>query len=211
MLIVVKSIKYRQRSPTTSFCFVSLLEKESHKRKMSFRKTWDKEFYEKKAKERIEQGDDDEKGKPQAQRVITSSTKEEFVPASAGAQGPSGSARAFLKAREHKVDLESKAGKSELFTPAVAETRRGLSGPGYHCEVCQCTLKDSASYLDHINGKKHLRALGFSMRVERSDTNQVQERLAAIKRKMEGTYCVMLLPATSLRLPLYYIENESIQ
>ena len=40
--------------------------------------------------------------------------------------------RAFLKAREHKVDLESKVGKTELFTPAAPElTRRGNQGPGY--------------------------------------------------------------------------------
>jgi U4/U6.U5 tri-snRNP component SNU23 len=25
---------------------------------------------------------------------------------------------------------------------------------GYWCDVCQCLLKDSMAYLDHINGKK---------------------------------------------------------
>jgi U4/U6.U5 tri-snRNP component SNU23 len=25
---------------------------------------------------------------------------------------------------------------------------------GFYCEDCQCLLKDSSSYLDHINGKK---------------------------------------------------------
>ena len=39
--------------------------------------------------------------------------------------------------------------------------------PGYWCDVCQCLLKDSMAYLDHINGKKHQRALGYSMRTER--------------------------------------------
>jgi len=35
-------------------------------------------------------------------------------------------------------------------------------------------LRDSASYLDHINGKYHNRALGMSMRVERSTADDVR-------------------------------------
>ena len=156
---------------------------------MSFRKSWDKELYEAKAKARLglEGGDgadgDDDNEKSMKAKV---STKEEFIPASKDAAGPEGSQRAFLKPRESKIDLESKAGKTELFTPNIVDTKRGVSGPGYRCEVCDCVLKDSASYLDHINGKKHLRALGFSMRVERSDTDQVKSRLDSIKRKIDG-------------------------
>ncbi len=44
---------------------------------------------------------------------------------------------------------------------------------GYYCSVCDCILRDSQSYLDHINGKWHNRALGMSMRVERSNADQV--------------------------------------
>lgn len=44
---------------------------------------------------------------------------------------------------------------------------------GYYCSVCDCILRDSQSYLDHINGKWHNRALGMSMRVERSTVDQV--------------------------------------
>ena len=46
-------------------------------------------------------------------------------------------------------------------------------------------LKDSNAYLDHINGKKHQRALGYSMRVERAEVDQVKSRLDSIKRKLE--------------------------
>jgi U4/U6.U5 tri-snRNP component SNU23 len=46
-------------------------------------------------------------------------------------------------------------------------------------------LKDSTSYLDHINGKKHQRALGFSMRVERADVTQVKDRISSLKRRIE--------------------------
>lgn len=48
---------------------------------------------------------------------------------------------------------------------------------GYYCSVCDCILRDSQSYLDHINGKWHNRALGMTMRVEKSTVDQVGARL----------------------------------
>ena len=65
-------------------------------------------------------------------------------------------------------------------------------------------MKDSASYLDHINGKKRelcccvyfcqfhsflkiisdQRALGFSMRVERADVDAVKRRLDDLRQKV---------------------------
>ena len=39
--------------------------------------------------------------------------------------------------------------------------------------MCECVLRDSQSYLDHINGKYHNRALGMNMVVERSTADQV--------------------------------------
>jgi len=57
--------------------------------------------------------------------------------------------------------------------------------PGYYCQVCDCVVKDSVNYLDHINGKKHQRALGMSMKVERSTIDQVRSKLASLKAKKE--------------------------
>ena len=84
-------------------------------------------------------------------KKVKVSDKEEFLPAPESALGPDGSTRAFLKARQEKLDLESKAGTSELVNPNEED---GVTKAGYFCEVCACLLKDSASYLDHINGKK---------------------------------------------------------
>ena len=118
---------------------------------MSGRRTWDKEFYEKKARERAEQGDgyeDEEGGNVSKSRKIM---KEEFKAADEGAVGPMGSQRAFLKSRVNKIDLDTKVGKIEVINPTSAGDHRGA---GFWCETCTCLLKDSASYLDHINGKK---------------------------------------------------------
>jgi hypothetical protein len=56
----------------------------------------------------------------------------------------------------------------------------GLNTPlnqqaGYYCNVCDCVLRDSQTYLSHINGKYHNRALGMSMKVERSTVEQVRQ------------------------------------
>ncbi|CAN4108884.1 unnamed protein product [Withania somnifera] len=92
-----------------------------------------------------------------------------------------------LKPRDYQVDLESRLGKTQVVTPIAPLSQQA----GYYCPVCECVVKDSANYLDHINGKKHQRALGMSMRVERSSLEQVQQRFEALKkRKDPGSFTV---------------------
>mmetsp|Transcript_10507 Transcript_10507/g.22805 ORF Transcript_10507/g.22805 Transcript_10507/m.22805 type:complete len:300 (-) Transcript_10507:169-1068(-) len=138
--------------------------------------------------------------------AATEEGAEEFVPAARGAAGPERSQRAYLKARKSKVDLESKLGSSEIINPDAVAVSGGAApadpgavsisdgvtksstGVGWHCKVCDCFLKDSMTYLDHINGRKHQRYLGYSMRVEKSTKHQVTSRLSAlaeVKRKAE--------------------------
>ncbi|KAG7354390.1 hypothetical protein IV203_003746 [Nitzschia inconspicua] len=126
--------------------------------------------------------------------------REEFVPAAAGAAKAHQSQRAYLKARSSKVDsLDSKIGSVEIINPEATATVRSKvtdsavgkdtavtkSGVGWHCRVCDCFLRDSHAYLDHINGRKHQRNLGYSMRVERSTKDQVADRLAALIKQKE--------------------------
>jgi U4/U6.U5 tri-snRNP component SNU23 len=145
------------------------------------RRTWDKEDFESRAKARLEGGDDyeakEEESKASGKRV----RKEEFLPAEPGAQGPAGSKRAYLKARTDKVELDAHLGKTQVVTMSAIGGQQG----GYWCETCKCLLKDSNAYLDHINGKKHQRALGFTMRVERSSVNSVKGRLDALRAAQE--------------------------
>ena len=56
---------------------------------------------------------------------------------------------------------------------------------GYYCNVCDCILRDSQSYLDHINGKYHNRALGMSMTVEKSTADDVRKKFESFKKDQD--------------------------
>mmetsp|Transcript_16846 Transcript_16846/g.31904 ORF Transcript_16846/g.31904 Transcript_16846/m.31904 type:complete len:267 (+) Transcript_16846:111-911(+) len=127
--------------------------------------------------------------------------KEEFRNAEVGAEGPLNSKRAFLKARRGKVDLDSKIGTTEIILPDAVATstsntsnsvtdgvKKNVNGIGWHCRVCDCFLKDSLTYLDHINGRKHQRALGFSMRTARSSTDEVVNKLDQLAKEHSNCY-----------------------
>ncbi|KXJ83545.1 hypothetical protein RP20_CCG005244 [Aedes albopictus] len=120
------------------------------------RRKWDRKEYERLAQERL---------------LAKTSTATEDEPVS----------KELLKQREYKVDLDSKLGKSMVINKSTPSSQSG----GYYCNVCDCVVKDSINFLDHINGKKHQRNLGMSMKVERSSLDQVKERFKINKKKTE--------------------------
>lgn len=102
--------------------------------------------------------------------------------------------RSKLAQRNFSLDLTSRLGKTQVVTNQTPLNQqvtvlavwdlnmlvlRVVTGlcplqAGYYCSVCDCILRDSQSYLDHINGKWHNRALGMSMRVEHSTADEVR-------------------------------------
>ncbi|XP_039260535.1 zinc finger matrin-type protein 2-like [Styela clava] len=122
------------------------------------RKKWDRDEYEKLALERL--NEENEKSEEFKDKPVK---------------------RDLLKARDYKVDLDSKLNKSVVISKTTAAADCG----GYYCNVCDCVVKDSINFLDHINGKKHQRNMGMSMKVERSTLSQVQKRFEMNKKKME--------------------------
>ncbi|KAK9766103.1 U4/U6.U5 snRNP associated protein, variant 2 [Basidiobolus ranarum] len=101
----------------------------------SFRRTWNKEEFRKRAEERDKR-----------ERELEEETENKRK-----ALKPGEPARDLLQAREDKVNFDSGVGKIKV-VQAVAGV--ASKQPGFYCEVCDCVVKDSANYLDHINGRK---------------------------------------------------------
>ena len=103
-----------------------------------------------------------------------------------------------MKQREGPLELDKNLGK----TMVVQNTSgRGPGVPGFYCETCNRTYKDSIGYLDHINGRAResypLRlygrielslpfrpsCAGQTTRIERSTVEQVRARIAYLREK----------------------------
>lgn len=71
----------------------------------------------------------------------------------------------LLTARETPLKLDANLGKSYVV--------QGSQEAGFYCPDCNLTFKDNVAFLDHINGRMHLKNIGSSMEVERSSLAQV--------------------------------------
>lgn len=61
-----------------------------------------------------------------------------------------------MKQRAGSLELDKNLGKAMIVQNPGA---RGAGQPGFYCELCNRTHKDTAGYLDHINSRQ--RRFGF--------------------------------------------------
>merc|ERR1712083_871607 len=76
---------------------------------------------------------------------------------------------------------EKNLGKAQAVTQHTIKPMQG----GYWCSVCECLIKDSAAWLEHINGRRHNRNLGMNMKVEKIGVDRIKDKLKAMKKEPE--------------------------
>lgn len=155
--------KANNNDPSVLEGFDSDLEDDGEKDALG-RKVWDKEYFEAKAKSNIMFGPEPSKKRKHQDEVP--------LPASQ---------RSYLKRDDGRdcLKLESEIGKMKVVTNHTIKPLQG----GYWCSVCECLIKDSQAYLDHINGRRHNRNLGMNMKVENIGIDRVKDKLKSMKKK----------------------------
>ncbi|KAJ2520323.1 U4/U6.U5 snRNP associated protein [Coemansia sp. RSA 2049] len=86
--------------------------------------------------------------------------------------------RELLQAHKGAINLEGMVGKVQVVQASSAASGQ----PGFYCKVCDVTVKDSMSYLDHINGKNHQRMLNRSMKVATETVGDVLRKLGELRK-----------------------------
>ncbi|GAA5851507.1 hypothetical protein JCM8547_001115 [Rhodosporidiobolus lusitaniae] len=137
----------------------------------NFRKTWDQKEYEERAREKDKEAHEQallaeeaaKKGKkpPRKQEDLPKATK-------------------LMEAREAPLELDKNLNKTIVIDASAGS---GQKQPGFYCDLCKRTSKDSARYLDHLNGRSHLRRLGQTTKVVKSTLNDVRQKIAELRAK----------------------------
>lgn len=137
-----------------------------------FRKTYDREKYAALAKEREERERAEGKARYEAKQEGRSYRRRASTPEDLR----------LTEARTARVDVASLVGKTMLVPAGSGVGKRGKSA-GFYCEACDITLRDSPSWIEHLNSKQHLSNTGQSMEVKRATLEEVRERLRYLNRK----------------------------
>jgi len=140
----------------------------------SFRRTWDKEEYEQRAKEADTKRREEGKARYEAKLAGKKYFRRASTPPDARQ----------TEARKQRLDVGSQVGKISLVPAGAAVGKRGR-GAGFYCEACDLTFKDNLQLVEHYNSKQHLAATGETGEVKVATLQEVRERLRWLKRKRE--------------------------
>ena len=69
--------------------------------------------------------------------------------------------------------------------PAGSAVGKRGKGAGFYCAECDLTYKDNLQFVDHLNSRQHLVAVGETGEVRRVGVQEVRERLAWLGRRRE--------------------------
>ena len=132
----------------------------------SFRKTWDRAEYA--AKASIREAAEKEESKARYEAKLEG---RKYNPRSTPVDAKESSSRAS------RLDVTQNLGKTTLIPAGAATGKRGR-GAGQYCADCDLTFKDSLQWVDHLNSRQHLDAVGESGEVRKATVEEVRARLA---------------------------------
>ncbi|KAJ1888852.1 U4/U6.U5 snRNP associated protein, partial [Kickxella alabastrina] len=102
----------------------------------SFRRNWDSELYEKKARDREQQSKLDEEDAERRRKGLKPRSQQD---AAAMAMAATKQPRELLQARKQAVNLEGMVGRVQVLQASATAAGQ----PGFYCKVCDVTVKDS--------------------------------------------------------------------
>lgn len=140
----------------------------------SFRKTWDRAEYAQRAAD--EEAKRKEEGRARYEAALAGKKYHRRASTPPDAKD--------TEARKSRLDVASFVGKTQLVPAGAAVGKRGR-GAGFYCEACDLTFKDNLQYVEHLNSKQHLQNTGQTGQVKKASAQEVRDRLAWLKRKME--------------------------
>lgn len=126
---------------------------------MDHRRKWDREEYESRAASRLSKDSDP-----------INNEEKEYVTLD------------YARPREYKINFESFRSRKEIIDTCTHQSF--LSG-GFHCSVCDIIVKNDLLYLDHVNGRRHQRLIGRSLKTRRASLQMVKYKLRTKKKEME--------------------------
>lgn len=171
-------------------------DKQDKKKGMFGRRTWDEQVYAQKASDREERmnSENDHKRKlpvassmlaserkPLQARSSTTTTTTTATTTTTSSSSSSSSMGDLTRNVGKRTELQflssEEAGTSAIRRVNTNDSGSTGSGGAFYCDLCQCSIKDSISYVDHLNSRLHISNMGMGMRAQRATLDAVLKKL----------------------------------